>query len=118
MSLYPVQLPIQRKIIAKTGNVFDNVQRAISFNQGNRRVDKMPVLQKRALEEKSKQRFMSALQSQRNKSMQTSGSVFAERIEKAKNSNFEMEPKKMVRCFLDGHGNYDSNLISFKIKSL
>ena len=29
------------KIIAKSGNVFDNVQRAISFNQRNRGVDKM-----------------------------------------------------------------------------
>ena len=25
---------------------------------------------------------------------------------------------KIVNCFLDGHGNYDSNLVSLKIKSL
>ena len=35
------------KIIAKKGNVFDNVQRAISYNQRNRGVDKMPSIGKR-----------------------------------------------------------------------
>ena len=59
---------------------------------------------------------MSALQ--KNKSTQTSGSVFAERIEKAKKTNFELELVNIVDCFLDGHGNHDSNLVSFKIKSL
>ena len=34
------------KIIAKSGNVFNNVQRAISFNQRNREVDKMPSIAK------------------------------------------------------------------------
>ena len=59
---------------------------------------------------------MSALQ--KNKSTQTSGSVFAERIGKVKKTRFELELIKLVDCFLDGHGNYDSNLVSFKIKSL
>ena len=63
-----------------------------------------------------RQLFMSALQ--KNKSTQTSGSVFAERIEKVKKTKFEMELIKIVDCFLDGHGNYDNNLVSFKIKSL
>ena len=105
------------KIIAKSGNVFDNVQRAISFNQRNRGVDKMPsIAKKRLLRKKFKQHFMSALQ--KNKSTQTSGSVFAERIEKVKKTRFELELIKIVDCFLDGHGNYDSNLVSFRIKSL
>ena len=39
------------KIIAKSGNVFDNVQREIFFNQRNRRVDKIPsVAKKEALQ--------------------------------------------------------------------
>ena len=37
------------KINAKDGNVFDNVQRAISFNQRNRGVDKMPSIAKKRL---------------------------------------------------------------------
>ena len=59
---------------------------------------------------------MSALQ--KNKSTQTSGSVFAKRNEKVKKTKFEMELIKFVDCFLDGHGKYDSNLVFFKIKSL
>ena len=35
------------KIVAKSRNVFDNVQRAISFNQRNRGVDKMPSIAKK-----------------------------------------------------------------------
>ena len=37
------------KIIAGSGNVFDNVQREISFNQRNRGVDKMPSVAKKRL---------------------------------------------------------------------
>ena len=59
---------------------------------------------------------MSALR--KNKSSQTSGSVFAKGIEKAKKTKFELEPIKIVDCFLDGHGNYDSNLVTFEINSL
>ena len=105
------------KIIAKSGNMFDHVQKAISFNQRNRGVDKMlSIAKKRLSRKKFKQHFMSAVQ--KNKSTQTSGSVFAERLEKVKKTKFELELIKIIDCFLDGHGNYDSNLVSFKIKSL
>ena len=105
------------KVIAKSGNVFDNVQRAISFKERNRGVDKMPsIAKKRLLRKKFEQLFMRALQ--KNKSTHTSGSVFAERIENVKKTKFELELIKIVDCFLDGHGIYDSNLVSFKIKSL
>ena len=55
---------------------------------------------------------------QKNKSTQTSGSAFAERIEKVKKTKFELELRKNVGCFLDAHSKYDSNLVSFKIKTL
>ena len=75
------------------------------------------VLQKkRLLRKKFKQHFLSALQ--RNKSKQTNGSVFEERIEKAKKTKFDLELIKFSDCFLDGHGSYDSNLVSFRRKSL
>ena len=66
----------------------------------------------RLLRKKIKQQLLSALQ--RNKSTRTSGSVFVERIEKVKKTKFEFELIKSVDCFLDGHGNYDSNLVTFK----
>ena len=93
-----------RKIIAKSRNVIDNVQRAISFNQRNRGVDKKPsIAKKRLLRKKFNSHYMSALQ--KNKSTQSSGSVFAERIEKVKKTKFDLELIKVVDCFLDGHGN-------------
>ena len=55
---------------------------------------------------------------QKTKTTQTNGSVFAERIEKVKKTEFELELIKIVDCFLDGQGNYDSNLVPLKIKSL
>ena len=105
------------EVVAESGNVFDNVQRAISFNHRIREVDKLPsIAKRRLLRKKFKQHFLSALQ--KNKSTQTSGSVFAERIEKAKKTKFELELIKIVDCFLHCHGSFDSNLVSFKIKSL
>ena len=65
---------------------------------------KCRVLKKRVLllRKKFKQHFLSALQ--KNKLTQTSGSVFAERIEKAKNTKIELELITFADCFLDGHG--------------
>ena len=58
----PFKYRFSGKVIVKSGNVFDNVQRAISFNQRNR-VDKMPnITKKRLLRKKFEQHFMSALQ--------------------------------------------------------
>ena len=58
---------------------------------------------------------MSALQ--KNKSTQTSGSVIVERIEKAKKLKIDLQLIKIVDCFLDAQGYYDSNLVPFKMKS-
>ena len=105
------------KVIAKSGQVFDNVQRAVDFNHRNKGVDRMPsIAKKRLLRKKYKKHLFSSFQ--KTKTTQTSGSVFAERIEKVKKTKFELELIKIVDCFLDGHGNFDSNLVSFKIKSL
>ena len=72
------------------------------------------IAKKRLLRKKFKQHLMSALQ--KNKSTQTSGSVFAERIEKVKQTKFDSELLKIVYSFLDGHGSYDSNLVKKSLK--
>ena len=101
------------KVIAKRGQMFDNVQRAVDFNQGNKGVDRMPsIAKKRLLRKKYKKDLFSSFQ--KTKTTQTSGSVFAERIEKVKKTKVELDLIKIVDCFLDGHGNYDSNLVSFE----
>ena len=105
------------KVLVKSGQVFDKVQRAVDFNQRNKGVDRMPsISKKRRLRKKYKKHLFSSFQ--KTKTTQTSGSVFAERIEKIKKAKFELDLIKIVDCFLDGHGNYDSILVSFKIKSL
>ena len=97
--------------------MFDNVQRAVEFNQRNKGVDRMPCFAKKKLLRKKYKRVLFS-SFQKTKTTQTSGSVFAERIEKVKKTKFELDLIKIVDCFLDGHGNYDSNLVSFKTKSL
>ena len=105
------------KVIAKSGQLFDNVQRAVDFIQRNKGVDRMPsIAKKRLLRKKYKKHLFSSFQ--KTNSTQTSGSVLSERIEKVKKTKFELELIKNVDCFLDGHGISDSNLVSFKIKSL
>ena len=38
-------------------------------------------------------------------------------LKKVKKTKFELELVKIADCFLDFHGNYDINLVSFKRKS-
>ena len=105
------------KFFAKGGQVFDNVQRAVDFNHRNKGVDRMPsVARRRLLKKKFKKHLFSSFQ--KTKTTQTSSSVFAERSERVEKTKFELDLIKIVDCFLDGHGNYDSNFVSFKIKSL
>ena len=73
------------------------------------------IAKKRLLRKKFKKQLFSSFQ--KTKTTQTSGSVFAEKIEKVKKTEFELELIKIEDCFPDGHGKYDSNLVSFKIKS-
>ena len=75
-------------VIAKSGQVFDTVQPAVDFNHRNKGVDRMPsIAKKRLLKKKYKKHLFSSFQ--KTKTMQTSGSVFTERIEKVKKTKFE-----------------------------
>ena len=104
------------KNVIKSGQLFDYLQRAVHFNQQNRGVERMPgITKKRLLRKKCKKCLPSSFQ---KKSTQTSGSVFGDRIERVKKTKFELELIKSVACFLDSHGNYTSNLVSFETKYL
>ena len=74
------------------------------------------ITKKRLLRKKYKKNLLSSFQKIRP--TQTSASVFAGRIEQLKKTKFDLELIKIVECFLDGHGKYTSNLVSFEIKSL
>ena len=83
------------KVFPKSGQVFDNVQRAIDFNQRNKGVDRMPsIAKKRPLRKKYRKHFFSSFQ--KTKTTQTSRPVFAEGIEKVKKTKFELELIKIV----------------------
>ena len=74
------------KGIAKSGQVFDNVQRAVDFNHRNKGVDRMPsIAKKRLLSKKYKKHFFSSFQ--KTKTTQTSSSVFAENLKQIKRLN-------------------------------
>ena len=108
---------LKGRIILKSGQLFANLQRAVQFNQQNRGVERMPsIKKKRLLRKKYKKHLLSFFQ--KTKSTQTSRSVFADRNVQVKKTKFELELIKILHCFLDGRGNYTSNLVSFKIKSL
>ena len=49
------------KVIAKRGQLFDNVQRAVDFNQRNKGVDRMPSIAKETFEEKVQKAFVQLL---------------------------------------------------------
>ena len=105
------------KIVVNSGQLFDKLQRAVHFNRQNRGVERMPSIAKqRFLRKKYKKHLFSSIQ--KTKLTQTSGSVFADRIEQFKKTKIELELIKIVDCVLNGHGNYTGNLVTFKIKSL
>ena len=83
------------KIVVKSGQLFDNLQRAVHFNQQNRGVYRMPsIAKKRLLRKKYKKLLLSS--SRKTKSTKTIGSVFADRIERFKKKKFELELIKIV----------------------
>ena len=60
------------KVIAKSGQVFDNVQRAVELNHRNKGADRMPsIAKKRPLRKKYKKHLFSSFQ--KTKATQTSG---------------------------------------------
>ena len=74
------------KIALKSGQLFDNLQRAVHFNQQNRGVDRMPrIAKKRLLRKKFEKHLFSSFQ--KSKLTKTSGPVFADRIEKLERLN-------------------------------
>ena len=105
------------KVIANSGQVFDKVQQAVDFNHKNEGVDRMPSTSKeKLLRKKLKNHFFSSLQKQKQRKPVVQ--CLQKQFKKVKKTKFELEVIKIVDCFLDAHGNYDSNLVSFTIKSL
>ena len=103
LSLYSFKYGTFFIIVVKSGHVFDNVQRAVLFDQKIRGVDGMPsIASKETLDEKLQKALIELLPE--NKINATSGSTFAEEIEQLKKTHGELELLKNVDCFLDAYG--------------
>ena len=97
------------KIVAKSEQMFDNVQRAVYFNQRTKGVDRLPsIAKKRILRKKYRKHLLSSFQ--KPKSTQTSESVFAKKVEQIRKTKCELLLIRIVDCFLDGYSKYTSNL--------
>ena len=104
-------------IVVKSCQVFDNVHRAVYFNQRNRGVDRLPsIAKKRLLRKKYEKHLLGSFQ--KPKLTHTSGLVFAYRIEQVEKTKFKVELIIFVDCLLEGQGYYTSNLASFQMNSL
>ena len=112
----PFKYRFSGKVVVKSGQAFDNVQRAVHFNHRNRGVDILPIIAKRILLGKKYKKHFVELPP-KDKLKQTSGSVFANRFEPVEKTNFKLVLIEIVDCFPDCHGKYTSNLVSFKNKN-
>ena len=71
------------RVIAKSGQVFDNVQRAVDFNHRTKGVDRMPsIAKRRLLREKYKKHLVSSFQ--KTKTTQTSVWCLQKELKKSK----------------------------------
>ena len=104
------------KVLQRVDKCLITCNEQLTLIRETRKWTECRALQKKNLEEKVNKQFFSSFQ--KTKTTQTSGSVFAERIEKVKKTKFEFELLKNEDCFLDRHGNFDSNLVSFRVKFL
>ena len=103
------------KIFIENGRLFDSVQRAVFFSHQNREVVRMPSIAKmKLLRKKYKKHLLSSFQ--KITATQNGGSVFADKIEQVRKTEFELELIKIVDCFLDDHGNATKILINFEKK--
>ena len=80
----------------KKEEIFDSVERTVSLNKLKKGVDKMPsIAKKRLLTKKFKKHMLTS--GQRSISVETTGSVFVERVESfRRKAKFELELMKII----------------------
>ena len=105
------------RMVAKSGQLCNNKQRAVRFNHQKRGVDKMPSIVKKTILRKNSKKNCSAPSKRLilRKLVEQSLQIV---IEEVKMTEFEIQITMFVDCFLDGHGIYTSKLAPFRIKSL
>ena len=103
-------------IILSTGEVFNQLDRAVHHNL-KKGAEKMPsVANRRLLSKKFKRHFLCS--NQKLASTQTIGSAFLESFRKLRNSKFEHDFLKIINCFIDGYGFVNIDHVSFSEKKV
>ena len=103
-------------VISSSGEVFNQLNRAVEHNLKCRVPEKLPsVANKHLLRKKFKIHYLSS--AQHLASTQTLGSAFLERIQKIQNLKYETDLLKFVDCFIDGYGTVNSERVSFSINN-
>ena len=100
-------------VISSTGEVFNQIDRAVHHNLEWKGAEKMP--KKRLLRKKFKSHYLYS--NQKLASTQTIGSAFLERVRKIQNSKYEHDLLKTIDCFIDGYGFVNSDHVNFSIKN-
>ena len=102
-------------IVTSSGEVFNQLRRAVQHNLRWRGAEKMPnIAKKRLIRKKIKRPYLCS--NQKLASTQTLGSAFLDRYRKIQNSKYEPDLFKIIDCFIDCHGSEHSDYLSFVIK--
>ena len=102
-------------IVTSSGEVFNQLRRAVQHNLRWRGAEKMPsIAKKRLIRKKFKRHYLCS--NQKLASTQTLASAFLDRIRKIQNSKYEPDLFKIIDCFFDCHGSVHSDYVSFVIK--
>ena len=102
-------------IVTSSGELFNQLRRAVQHNLRRKGAKKMPsIAKKRLIRNKFKRHYLCS--NQKLASTQYIGSAFLDRIRKIQNSKYESDLFKIIDCFIDCHGSVHSDYVSFVIK--
>ena len=103
-------------VISSTGEVFNQLDRAVHHNLKWKGKEKVPSVSKKSLlRKKFKRHYLCS--NQKLASTQTIGSAFLERVRKVQNSKYAHDLLKIIDCFIDGYGFVNSDHVNFSIKN-
>ena len=99
-------------VISSTGEVFNQLDRAVHHNLKGKEAEKMPSVEKKRLLGKIfKRHFLCS--NQKLASTQTIASAFLERIRKVQNSKYEHDFLEIIDCFIDTYEFANSGHVNF-----
>ena len=108
-----IEYRLKGYFVVKSGQVFDNVQRAVSFFSKKQVCEQNAQHRKKEILEEKVQKTLTESFQKTNGRKPVDQSLQKELNEKK--TNYELELIEIVDCFLDGYVSYCSNLVTFEI---